>query len=115
MIKLYLFDIEGTTTDINFVHKVLFPYSEKHMEEYVLTHHQSNEVVAKAVQMVRETALLEEQKEIGISDVIERLILWIKQDRKHPALKEIQGCIWDAGYTNNHFKGHVYPDVKPLF
>ena len=115
MIKLYLFDIEGTTTDINFVHKVLFPYSEKHMEEYVLTHHQSNEVVKKAVEMVRETVQEEEKQEIGLNEVIAKLLQWIKEDRKHPALKEIQGCIWDAGYTNNHFKGHVYHDVKPLF
>jgi len=47
--------------------------------------------------------------------VIDTLLHWIKIDRKHGALKEIQGLIWDVGYSKNDFKGHVYHDVKPFF
>lgn len=114
MIKLYLFDIEGTTTDINFVHKVLFPYSEKNLEEYVIGH-QSNETVSKALKDVKTTVHKEEGKDINTAEALQKLKEWIAQDRKHPALKEIQGLIWDSGYTKNHFKGHVYPDVEPFF
>lgn len=114
MIKLYLFDIEGTTTDINFVHKVLFPYAASHLEQFVL-HHQTHPVVMKALDDTRKTVWEEEQKQLGLYEVIAKLQDWIKQDRKHGALKEIQGLIWDNGYSKNDFKGHLYSDVKPFF
>jgi enolase-phosphatase E1 len=38
---------------------------------------------------------------------------WIKTDRKHPALKGIQGLLWQAGYEMGEFKGHLYADVLP--
>jgi enolase-phosphatase E1 len=114
MIKLFLFDIEGTTTDISFVHKVLFPYSYKSLETYVLNH-QTHPMVIKAIEDVRKTVWDEEQKDIGLYDVISKLKEWITIDRKHGALKEIQGLIWDEGYSKGEFKGHLYPDVKPFF
>lgn len=114
MIKLFLFDIEGTTTDINFVHKVLFPYSEKCLKDYVLNH-QNHPTVVKAIEDVRMTVQQEEKKQLGLYEVIDKLLEWIRIDRKHGALKEIQGLVWDVGYTKNDFKGHVYPDVKPFF
>lgn len=114
MTKLFLFDIEGTTTDIHFVHKVLFPYSHQALEQYVL-HHQTHPVVVKALEDVRATVWAEEKKQLGLYDVIAKLKDWIKTDRKHGALKEIQGLIWDVGYSTGEFKGHLYPDVKPFF
>lgn len=114
MIKFYLFDIEGTTTDINFVHKVLFPYSAERMEDYIL-HHQTHPQVQKSLESVRQTVMEENQKQLGLHECISQLRTWIKEDRKHPALKELQGLIWDYGYTNNHFQGHLYPDVLPFF
>lgn len=114
MIKLFLFDIEGTTTDINFVHKVLFPYSFNALEQYVL-HHQTEPSVQKAIEDVRKTVWDEEQTKLSLYEVIAKLKSWIKTDRKHGALKEIQGHIWDIGYSKGEFKGHLYPDVKPFF
>lgn len=114
MTKLFLFDIEGTTTDINFVHKVLFPYSEKNIKDFVL-HHQNESSIAEAVKSVQETVQKEEGRSIDINGVIETLLKWIREDRKNGALKEIQGHIWDVGYSKNDYKGHVYPDVKPFF
>lgn len=114
MIKLFLFDIEGTTTDINFVHKVLFPYASSHLKDYVL-HHQQEPEIAKAIEDVKETVKKEEQKQISLYDAIDTLLKWIKEDRKHGALKIIQGHIWDIGYSKNDYQGHVYPDVKPFF
>lgn len=114
MIKLFLFDIEGTTTDIHFVHKILFPYSKDHLEQYIL-HHQTHPVVAKAIQDVRDTVQKEEGIQIGLYEVIKKLQEWIRSDRKHGALKEIQGQIWDVGYSKGDFKGHVYKDVQPFF
>jgi enolase-phosphatase E1 len=114
MIKLYLFDIEGTTTDIDFVHQVLFPYSSKHLQSFVQTH-VDHPIVAQAIEEVKKTVEKEEGLQIGLVEVIQKLLSWINIDRKHGALKEIQGLIWDAGYSKNDFKGHVYQDVQPFF
>lgn len=114
MTKLYLFDIEGTTTDIKFVHKVLFPYSAEHMEAYILDH-QNHPVVQKAILDTIKTVQEENSKTLDLNGVITTLKEWIKADRKHPALKEVQGLIWDNGYSRGDFQGHVYADVKPFF
>ena len=114
MIKLFLFDIEGTTTDINFVHKVLFPYSLGCLEHYV-TNHQQHPTVIRAIEEVKKTVLEEEQRELELSGVTAKLKDWIVKDRKHGALKEIQGLIWDVGYAKGEFQGHLYSDVKPFF
>lgn len=114
MIKLFLFDIEGTTTDIKFVHDVLFPYAEKCIKEFVLKNQDQAEV-AKAVASVQQTVEEEEGQKIDIKGVIEKLLHWIKIDRKHGGLKELQGLIWSSGYLKNDFKGHIYEDVKPFF
>lgn len=114
MTKLFLFDIEGTTTDINFVHKVLFPYAALNLRPYVL-HHQDEPMIKAAIIDVMSTVLKEENRKISLEESISTLEKWIKEDRKHGALKEIQGHIWDVGYSKGDFKGHVYPDVKPYF
>lgn len=114
MNKLFLFDIEGTTTDINFVHKVLFPYSAKNLESFILGH-QANPIVKKALEEVKNTVREEEKRELELTGVIQQLQTWIKEDRKHGALKEIQGLIWDNGYSKKDFQGHIYDDVKPFF
>jgi enolase-phosphatase E1 len=114
MTKLFLFDIEGTTTDINFVHKVLFPYSESRLADFVRTHG-NDPSLKSAIDEVKATVKKEENREINLEEVIETLIAYIKSDRKHGGLKEIQGLIWDQGYSRGDFKGHVYPDVKPFF
>lgn len=114
MTKLFLFDVEGTTTDINFVHKVLFPYAKEHLESYILNH-QTHPTVVKALEGVRETVKQEEGTDLDLNGVIAKLQEWIKLDRKHGSLKEIQGLIWDVGYSKGDFKGHIYNDVKPFF
>jgi enolase-phosphatase E1 len=114
MTKLYLFDIEGTTTDIHFVHKVLFPYSFEKMEEFILGHKNMAPVI-EAINQVIQTVQEEENRGLNLSEVIEKLKSWITTDRKHPALKQIQGLIWDSGYSNGAFKGHLYSDVLPFF
>lgn len=110
--KLFLFDIEGTTTDINFVHKILFPYSRARMSDFVTK--KENEL-APHISEVKKTIEAEGGKETDLKSVIATLIHWIDEDRKHKALKEIQGLIWEEGYKTCAFKGHVYQDVRPFF
>lgn len=115
MTKLFLFDIEGTTTNISFVHKVLFPYSKEKMAQFLYDNSQNKEVLA-ACDEVKKTALEEEGQTLAsLDDLSNKLLSWIENDRKHGALKTLQGLIWDYGYKNGDFQGHLYEDVKPFF
>ena len=114
--KFILTDIEGTTTSINFVHDELFPYSEKRMKDFVVSN-LLNTDVQSCLNLVKKTIIEEESmnqnQEINLDQIILQLKKWIKQDRKHPALKTLQGMIWKVGYELGEIKGHLYEDVLP--
>lgn len=112
MIKYILTDIEGTTTDISFVHNILFPYAYQKLPDFVRTH-ATELAVAECILETQQTILEEKDQDADIEQVIEVLLKWIEEDRKHPALKKLQGMIWREGYETSAFKGHVYPDVVP--
>lgn len=112
MIKYILTDIEGTTTDIDFVHKVLFPYAYEKLPAYVRLHEREPEV-AEIISEVQQTMLEEKEQIADVEAAIRQLLDWIQEDRKHPALKRLQGMIWRSGYETGGFRGHVYPDVAP--
>ncbi|MEQ9667210.1 acireductone synthase [Coleofasciculus sp. G2-EDA-02] len=111
-IKYILLDIEGTTSDIQFVHKVMFPYSRERLEQFVLTHKNLEEVV-EAINLTQQTVKAETGQDIDLEGAIATLLEWIDGDRKHPALKSIQGLIWQEGFETGAFNAHLYPDVKP--
>lgn len=110
MIRFILTDIEGTTSSIDFVHQVLFPYSARYLDTYIAEHNSEPEVQA-CLAGVRETLRAEGQTDPDATDELEALHRWINEDRKHPALKKLQGYIWKEGYELGRYKGHVYPDV----
>ena len=110
--QFILTDIEGTTTDINFVHKILFPYAFENLPDFVRANLQDSAVVT-ALDQTRQTLLEEGLPVESTEDLINGLLSWITADRKHPALKQLQGLIWKVGYDSGGFKGHVYPDVVP--
>ncbi len=107
--KAILLDIEGTTTSIRFVHEVLFPYAKTALPEYVRAN-QADSAVAALLDDVRDEAQITEG---DVEAVIEVLLSWIEDDKKATALKSLQGMIWQAGYQDGDFKGHVYPDTAP--
>lgn len=108
--KYILTDIEGTTTSISFVHEVLFPYAAQKLKTFVLNS-LNHKDVAEALSQTKKTALEEDQKKLSDEEACELLLHWIKVDRKHPALKNLQGFIWEQGYACGEIKGHVYEDV----
>jgi len=109
MIRAIVTDIEGTTSDIRFVHNVLFPYARQHLAAFIRENHDNAEVAA-ALNAVRiETEL----PEADLATITEILFSFMDQDRKSTGLKALQGMIWRAGYVNGSFTGHLYPDVLP--
>ena len=106
MIKAIVADIEGTTSSLSFVKDVLFPYSQKHMAEFVRIHAQ-DPAVRRELDEVRRLS----GKNLSGAEVIEQLIRWIQEDKKITPLKSLQGMIWEDGYKKGDFKGHMYEDA----
>ncbi|MDY6943918.1 MAG: acireductone synthase [Pseudomonadota bacterium] len=106
-IQAIVTDIEGTTTDIAFVHQVLFPYSAKRLADFVRDR-QAEPAVAEALAQTR--AEMGDPK-ADTDAVIRQLLEWIEQDRKITPLKALQGLIWREGYERGDYQGHVYPDA----
>ncbi|MBD2858109.1 acireductone synthase [Spongiibacter sp. KMU-158] len=110
MIRVILTDIEGTTSDIHFVHNVLFPYAAKKLPYFVRAH-TSDSAVAVCLDQVAELGHVSRD---DIEALIATLLNWIAEDKKITPLKTLQGMIWKTGYETGAFKAHVYPDATRL-
>lgn len=108
MIRVILTDIEGTTSSIDFVHDVLFPYSSEHLADFIREHQGDDVDVREQLQAVAEHTGLAVDDIDGLIGELQR---WIREDRKETPLKALQGMLWEQGYQHGHFKGHVYPDA----
>jgi enolase-phosphatase E1 len=106
MIKAIVTDIEGTTTSLSFVKDVLFPYARTHLHDFV----RKNQNDPQIKQLLDDTCNVAGIKP-GTENAISQLIQWIEQDKKITPLKALQGLIWEAGYHQGDFKGHVYQDA----
>ncbi|MEZ0585381.1 acireductone synthase [Erwinia sp. STN24] len=109
MIRAIVTDIEGTTSDIRFVHNVLFPYARENLAAFIAAF-QHREEVAQALSDLRDEIA---QPQATVEDLITVLFGFMDEDRKSTALKALQGMIWRDGYFNGSFTGHLYPDVLP--
>jgi enolase-phosphatase E1 len=100
-------DIEGTTSSIDFVHDVLFPYAKRELPDYI-RRHAANPEVSRLLAEARSDAGV---ASTDIERTIEILAEWMAQDRKAGSLKALQGLVWESGYVDGDFTGHVYPDA----
>lgn len=106
MIKAIVTDIEGTTSSLSFVKGVLFPYARKSMMAFI-EKNVSDKQVIEQIEAVR--VIMNEPA--SLEQVVTRLVDWIDRDQKITPLKMLQGLIWETGYRNGDFHGHVYPDA----
>ncbi|GKV78541.1 enolase-phosphatase E1 [Pectobacterium carotovorum subsp. carotovorum] len=107
MIKAIVTDIEGTTSDIRFVHSVLFPYARERLADTVRQHASDSEI-AQALNALRQEL---GQPDADSETLIAALNQFMDEDRKSTVLKQLQGIIWRTGYRNGDFQGHLYPEV----
>jgi enolase-phosphatase E1 len=107
-IRAILTDIEGTTSSISFVKDVLFPYARRALPAFVAARSSEPGVRRWLDAVATENG--------GMCDdrmIVEVLQGWIDEDRKHTALKALQGMIWADGYRSADFTAHIYPDAAP--
>lgn len=103
---LILTDIEGTTSSISFVKDVLFPYARRALPAFVRARGQE-----PGVRRWLDAVATEHGAVCSDEVIVEILQGMIDEDRKHTALKALQGMIWSDGYDNADFSAHIYPDA----
>ena len=123
-IRAILLDIEGTTTPVDFVYGVLFPFARAHVEEFLRRHHADDDVQQDLGALRRQRAAeaqaaadlmpwQDETSEARVKSAAAYIYWLMDRDRKFSALKSLQGKIWEAGYRSGELRGQVYADVAP--
>src|SRR6267142_4585711 len=113
-IRAILLDIEGTTTPIEFVHQVLFPYARARVHDSL--QQRDGAALRGEYQSEPPHAELPAWDAANERASAEAYVYWLMdRDRKSTALKALQGRIWEVGYRAGELKGkgEVYPDVRP--
>jgi len=123
-LRAVILDIEGTTTPIAFVYETLFPYAQNRLRQYLERHDQSPECRAIGERLKRERAA-DVQADVDVPawdettagarvESLDRYVRFLmQQDRKSPALKELQGRIWEEGYSRGELAADLFDDVAP--
>jgi len=106
MIRAIVTDIEGTTSSLSFVKDVLFPYARQHIGAFV-REHAAQPVVRAQLEAIAAAV----GRQLTDDAATAQLVHWIDEDQKITPLKALQGMIWEAGYRNGAFQGHVYDDA----
>jgi enolase-phosphatase E1 len=121
-IRLMLLDIEGTTTPIAFVHEVLFPFARVRLDAW-LARHATSDVYRDVLQRLA----TEHAADVAAGEsapawdarmaarahasAVAYATWLMDRDRKSPALKLLQGLIWEEGYQAGLLHGEVFSDV----
>lgn len=112
-----LLDVEGTTTPIDFVYRVLFPYARERYLAFLSGRFTDPEVTGEV------RALLEEHRRDAAGgqrppawedspEGVAAYACWLTdRDRKSTPLKALQGRIWEEGFRAGELQARVYEDV----
>ncbi len=119
-IKIILLDIEGTTTPIDFVFQVLFPYARNHVQDFLSQHWDD---LQTEVSQFKSEQLEDEGQGLNppaldssqLESVITYIYWLLDQDRKSTPLKSLQGKIWEEGYKNGVLRSQLFSDVPTAF
>ncbi|MEP6849717.1 MAG: acireductone synthase [Acidobacteriota bacterium] len=115
--KAYLLDIEGTTTPIDFVHKVLFPYARERVVHFVNANFAALQTeIAQLASEHGSEGLYPSSLETALPESVAAYLAYlIDTDRKSTPLKSIQGKIWRAGYEAGEIRSQIFDDVAAAF
>jgi enolase-phosphatase E1 len=123
-ITVILLDIEGTTTPVDFVYHVLFPFARDHVGEFIEENpeavradieHLRAEHEADLKRGLKPPSWAGESPSSQVKSVVGYVHWLMDQDRKATALKSLQGKIWQRGYQTGALHSQVYEDVPRAF
>jgi enolase-phosphatase E1 len=104
-----LLDIEGTICPVAFVHQVMFPFARERLPAYLRASADEPRVRTQLDQVAEEAALDHED----LPAILETLLAWMDADRKHTALKALQGQVWRTGFESGALVAPLYDEVRP--
>ena len=125
-IRALLLDVEGTTTPLDFVTRVLFPDARAHVRDFL--GRRAGETPVQA-----DLALLRSEHEADarggqspppwpdgpgqarLEGAVAYVHWLMDRDRKSTGLKSLQGKVWEEGYRAGRLRGQVYADVPRAF
>jgi enolase-phosphatase E1 len=125
-VRVVLLDIEGTTTPLDFVHKTLFPYARRRLQDFLLRH-RSNPGIRADIEALRKQyeadvaekpespPWTDDSPDAKLSSAVTYGHWLMDRDSKCAALKSLQGRIWQEGYQSGELHGEVFPDVPAAF
>jgi enolase-phosphatase E1 len=120
--RALLLDVEGTTTPVDFVYQVLFPYAREHVASFLERQWNEDALRADVARLHEEHAADERGGECppawtsGSQQSVVSYVHWLMdRDRKSTGLKSLQGRIWEDGYRGGALRAQVYPDVPRAF
>ena len=126
-VRELLLDIEGTTTPVDFVARVLFPYAREHVRDFLMRQAPTDRALQDDLAVLFADHRTDERagqspppwrndSPAAVLDSAVTYVHWLMdRDRKSTALKALQGRIWEVGYRAGELKGKaaVYRDVRP--
>ena len=122
--SVVLLDIEGTTTPVDFVYKVLFSYARARVRDFLVEHSEDAredidglcEENKKDIERSLNPPVIVDASQDALVDSLAAYAQWlIDADRKSTPLKSIQGKIWEEGYRAGHLRAQVFEDVPRAF
>jgi enolase-phosphatase E1 len=122
--NVVLLDIEGTTTPVDFVYEVLFPFARDRVREFLASHKEiGNEDIeglrrerARDCEQGNQPPALKDETEEALLDSVTAYLHWLMdRDRKSTPLKSLQGKIWEEGYRAGELRAQVFEDVPRAF
>jgi enolase-phosphatase E1 len=117
-----LLDIEGTTTPVEYVFGVLFPFAKERVEEF-LQHYAQEQAVQEDLKLLlqeykrdrEQGKVLAEWDETLTAAATSYIRYLIEVDRKSTGLKSLQGKIWEQGYRDGTLRSQIFADVPSAF
>lgn len=113
MIRGVLLDVEGTTTPIDFVTGVLFPFARRRLRGFLGARARDADVAGDLALLRSDHAAerLRGESPPPAEDAAAFAEWLMDRDRKAPGLKALQGRLWEEGYRSGELRSIVYDDV----
>lgn len=122
-IEAILLDIEGTTSSIDFVYDVMFPYARKNFASYLQQHFKTDAVQDALPLLANDLGFDSVHSMFAANvggqddspeDAVHRALIGLMDDDvKSTGLKKLQGLVWESGFRSGEMVAHLYDDVAP--
>lgn len=112
-----LLDVEGTTSAVEFVYDVMFPFARQGLAAYLCDCWDKPDCQQACEQIAQDAG--HESLELWAAGADPRRLVEAEAlrlmdgDLKATGLKQLQGLIWRSGFERGQMVAHVFPDVPP--